>query len=47
MLMIKTAEASLKKALLELNVDYIDLFMLHEQEGEHTFKGHFEAIEYF
>ncbi|ABP67360.1 aldo/keto reductase [Caldicellulosiruptor saccharolyticus DSM 8903] len=43
----KTAEASLKKALLELNVDYIDLFMLHEQEGEHTFKGHFEAIEYF
>lgn len=43
----KTAEDSLKKALSELNVDYIDLFMLHEQEGEHTFKGHFEAIEYF
>ncbi|WAM30750.1 aldo/keto reductase [Caldicellulosiruptor naganoensis] len=43
----KTAEASLKKAILELNVDYIDLFMLHEQEGDHTIKGHFEAIEYF
>ncbi|WAM32964.1 aldo/keto reductase [Caldicellulosiruptor morganii] len=43
----KSAEASLKKALSELNVDYIDLFMLHEQEGDHTFKGHYEAIEYF
>jgi len=43
----KSAEFSLYKALKELDVDYIDLFMLHEQEGEHTFKGHYEAVEYF
>lgn len=43
----KTAEFSLNKALKELDVDYIDLFMLHEQEGENTFKGHYEAVEYF
>lgn len=43
----KTAQYSLKKALTELDVDYVDLFMLHEQEGESTFRGHYEAIEYF
>ncbi|WP_341274566.1 aldo/keto reductase [Senegalia massiliensis] len=42
-----TAKESLDKALRELNTDYIDLFLLHEQESEHTIKGHFEAIEYF
>jgi len=43
----KTAQFSLQKALKELEVDYIDIFMLHEQESELTIKGHFEAIEYF
>lgn len=43
----KTAEDSLKKALKELNTDYIDIFLLHEQESEGTIKGHFDAIEYF
>lgn len=43
----KTAESSLKKALKELDTDYIDIFMLHEQESEYTLKGHYEAIEYF
>lgn len=43
----KTAEYSLKKALKELDTDYIDIFMLHEQESEYTLKGHYEAIEYF
>lgn len=41
------AEASLEKALRELDTDYIDLFLLHEQESIHTVRGHFEAIEYF
>ncbi|MBG0765600.1 MAG: aldo/keto reductase, partial [Tissierellales bacterium] len=42
-----TAEKSLEKALKEMNTDYIDIFMLHEQEGINTFKGHYEAVRYF
>ena len=41
------AEKSLKKALDELETDYIDIFSLHEQESDLTLKGHQEAIEYF
>lgn len=41
------AAESLDKALLELNTDYIDIFMLHEQESIYTLKGHMEAIEFF
>lgn len=41
------AEKSLKRALKELNTDYIDIFSLHEQESEYTLKGHQEAMEYF
>ena len=37
---------SLDKALRELGRDYIDIYMLHEQESRHTFRGHYEAIEY-
>lgn len=43
----KTAEESLKKALTELGTDYVDGFLLHEQESEHTLRGHWEAFEYF
>jgi uncharacterized protein len=43
----ETAEASLQKAMKELNTDYIDIFSLHEQESEHTIRGHIEALEYF
>ncbi|WP_026894150.1 aldo/keto reductase [Clostridiisalibacter paucivorans] len=43
----ETAKNSLRKALKELDTDYIDIFLLHEQESELTFKGHYEAIEYF
>ena len=43
---IETAEKSLKKALKELNRDYVDLFLIHEQESDLTLKGHWEAIEY-
>ncbi len=37
---------SVKKALAELDRDYIDIFMLHEQESILTVKGHWEAVEY-
>ncbi len=43
----ETAEKSLMKALEEMGTDYIDIFSLHEQESEHTIRGHYEAIEYF
>ena len=43
----KTAEDSLTQALKETGRDYIDVFMLHEQESELTVKGHYEAIEYY
>lgn len=38
-------EKSLNRALNELNRDYIDLFLLHEQESKYTFEGHKEAID--
>lgn len=44
---INTAAKSLDKARLELGRDCIDIFMLHEQESEHTLRGHREAIDYF
>ena len=43
----KTAEESLYEALREIDRDYIDIFLLHEQENEYTLKGHYEALEYF
>ena len=42
----KTAEETLMRALKETGRDYIDFFLLHEQEGHLTLKGHWEAIEY-
>jgi len=42
----KMAEDSLEKALHEIGTDYIDVFLLHEQESIHTIRGHFPAIEY-
>jgi Aldo/keto reductase family. len=41
------AEKSLIRALKELKREYIDIFLLHEQESIYTLKGHAEAIEYF
>ncbi|WP_459911185.1 aldo/keto reductase [Desulfotomaculum defluvii] len=37
---------SLEAALEGIDRDYIDIFMLHEQESLLTIKGHWEAIEY-
>ncbi len=36
---------SLEEALRGTGRDYIDLFLLHEQESEHTFRGHWDAVE--
>lgn len=43
----KSAEATLKRALEGLGTDYIDIFLLHEQESIHTIRGHMEALDYF
>jgi predicted aldo/keto reductase-like oxidoreductase len=37
---------SLNKALREMGRDYVDIYMLHEQESRKTFEGHWEAIAY-
>lgn len=42
----KTARASLEGALRGIGRDYIDLFLLHEQESIHTLRGHEEALAY-
>lgn len=40
------AEKAVEEARLALNRDYIDIFLLHEQESVHTLNGHREALEY-
>ena len=40
------AVEALEEARRELDRDYIDIFLMHEQESEHTLRGHQEAIEY-
>lgn len=42
-----TAEASFRKAVEGIGREYIDVFLLHEQESAHTIRGHREALEYF
>lgn len=41
------AEQSLKKALDGIGRDYIDVFLMHEQESGLTIRGHREALEYY
>jgi len=43
----ETAKKSVFKALQELKTDHIDIFLLHEQESQHTLRGHFEALTYY
>ncbi len=43
----KTAESSFRAAVEGIGREYIDIFLLHEQESEHTIRGHWEAVEYF
>lgn len=39
-------EKSVKAALAGLGREYVDIFLLHEQESELTIRGHWEAVEY-
>lgn len=39
------ARESLNNYLKAFKTDYADIFLLHEQEGELTLKGHYEALE--
>lgn len=41
------AKKTVDKALSSLGIDYIDIFLMHEQESEHTIRGHWEALEYY
>lgn len=40
------AKEAVEEARRKLDRDYIDLFLLHEQESIHTLRGHQEALEY-
>lgn len=42
----ETAQAALERAYRGLGRDYVDLFMLHEQESLYTLRGHEEALNY-
>lgn len=42
----ETAQAALERACQGVGRDYIDLFMLHEQESLYTLRGHEEALNY-
>ena len=41
-----TAREALERAYRGLGHDYVDLFMLHEQESLYTLRGHEEALRY-
>ncbi|MCX7922148.1 MAG: aldo/keto reductase [Clostridia bacterium] len=41
------AKESLENARKELDMDIIDIFLMHEQESRLTLKGHREALEYY
>ena len=41
----KDIRRSLEEALRKLGRDYIDIYLLHEQESELTIRGHWEAVE--
>ncbi len=40
------ARTAVEEARAATGRDVIDIFMLHEQESEHTLRGHMEALEY-
>ena len=41
-----TAQAALERAFRGIGRDYVDLFMLHEQESLYTLRGHEEALAF-
>lgn len=40
------AERSFRLAVEGIGREYVDIFLLHEQQSEHTLRGHREALEY-
>ena len=42
-----TAKKAFEEALRSIDRDYIDIFLMHEQESELTIRGHHEALEYY
>ncbi len=43
----ESAARSLERAQEGIGREYIDIFLLHEQESEHTLRGHEEALRFF
>jgi aryl-alcohol dehydrogenase-like predicted oxidoreductase len=43
----QVAAVSVEKARRELDMDVLDIFLLHEQESRLTLRGHREALEYY
>ena len=43
----EAAAESVEKARKEMNIDCIDIFLLHEQESRLTLRGHRDALEYY
>ena len=42
----ETADQSYARAARGIGRDYVDIFLLHEQESVHTIRGHWEALEH-
>ncbi len=43
----ETAREAVDEALQAMDTKYLDIFLMHEQESEHTLRGHREALEYY
>lgn len=43
----ETAKRSVDLALTSMDLDRLDIFLLHEQESEHTMRGHEGALKYY
>lgn len=41
------AKKSLERYLKEIGRERAEIFLMHEQESEHTIRGHYEALEYY
>lgn len=43
----KGAQDAVEEAFRGIGRDYIDVFLMHEQESEHTIRGHRAALDYY
>ncbi len=44
---VRGAQESLDASLRAIGRDYVDIMLMHEQESEHTIRGHYDALEYY